>query len=398
MDEYKLRTEQMTVGYHGVPLIRDITIRVRKGEILTLIGPNGAGKSTILKSIIRQLALLGGTVYLDGRSMRNISERDIARSMSVLMTERIRPELMTCGDVVATGRHPYTGRMGILSAEDRQKVREAMELVHAHELYDCDFSRISDGQRQRVLLARAICQDPEVIVLDEPTSFLDIRYKLELLSTLKQLVRERQLAVILSLHEIDLAQKVSDYVLCVRGNSVDRFGTPEEIFSGGYITELYGISTGSYSAVFGISELQAVAGPPQVFVIGGGGTGVPVYRRLQRQGRPFAAGILHENDLDYPVAAALASRLISERPYQPIGQAAFQEALAVMERCGHVLCCASAFGPLNEKNRLLAEAAQARGILEDSAWAPRASELQELRETQQCPGPPLHPVHKYPPV
>ena len=398
MDEYKLRTEQMTVGYHGVPLIRDITSRARTGEVPPSVGPNAAGKSTILKSIIRQLALLGGTVYLDGRSMRNISERDIARSMSVLMTERIRPELMTCGDVVATGRYPYTGRMGILSAEDRQKVREAMELVHAHELYDCDFSRISDGQRQRVLLARAICQDPEVIVLDEPTSFLDIRYKLELLSTLKQLVRERQLAVILSLHEIDLAQKVSDYVLCVRGNSVDRFGTPEEIFSGGYITELYGISTGSYSAVFGISELQAVAGPPQVFVIGGGGTGVPVYRRLQRQGRPFAAGILHENDLDYPVAAALASRLISERPYQPICQAAFQEALAVMERCGHVLCCASAFGPLNEKNRLLAEAAQARGILEDSAWAPRASELQELRETQQCPGPPLHPVHKYPPV
>ena len=365
----------MTVGYRGVPLIRDISIRVRKGEILTLIGPNGAGKSTILKSIIRQLALLGGTVYLDGRSMRDISEREVARSMSVLMTERIRPELMTCGDVVATGRYPYTGRMGILSAEDRKKVREAMELVHAHELYDRDFAQISDGQRQRVLLARAICQEPEVIVLDEPTSFLDIRYKLELLSILKQLVRERQLAVVLSLHEIDLAQKVSDFVLCIRGNSVDRFGTPEEIFSGEYITELYEISAGSYDPVFGVSELQAVDGPPQVFVIGGGGSGVPVYRRLQRQGVPFAAGILHENDLDHPVAAALASRLISERPYQPIGQAAFQEALAVMERCGHALCCVSAFGPLNEKNRLLAEAAQARGILEDSTWDPRASVL-----------------------
>lgn len=375
MDEYKLRTEQMTVGYRGVPLIRDISIRVRKGEILTLIGPNGAGKSTILKSIIRQLALLGGTVYLDGRPMRNISEREAARSMSVLMTERIRPELMTCGDVVATGRYPYTGRMGILSTEDRQKVREAMDLVHAQDLYDRAFSQISDGQRQRVLLARAICQEPEVIVLDEPTSFLDIRYKLELLSILKQLVRERQLAVILSLHEIDLAQKVSDYVLCIRGNSVDRFGTPEEIFSGGYITELYDISTGSYDPVFGSAELQAVDGPPQVFVIGGGGSGVPVYRRLQRQGVPFAAGILHKNDLDHPVAAALASRLISERPYQPIGQAAFQEALAVMERCGHALCCVSEFGPLNEKNRLLAEAAQARGILENSAWEPHDSVL-----------------------
>ena len=168
MDTYKIRTEHMTVGYRGVPLIRDIEIHVRKGEILSLIGPNGAGKSTILKSIIRQLALIGGTVYLDGRAMRSLSEQTVAQSMSVLMTERVQPELMTCGDVVSTGRYPYTGLMGVLSAADRRKVREAMALVHAEELYDRDFSQISDGQRQRVLLARAICQEPEVILTSQP--------------------------------------------------------------------------------------------------------------------------------------------------------------------------------------------------------------------------------------
>ena len=134
MDTYIIRTEHMTVGYRGVPLIRDIAIHVRKGEILSLIGPNGAGKSTILKSIIRQLALIGGTVYLDGRAMRSLSEQAVAQSMSVLMTDRVQPELMTCGDVVSTGRYPYTGLMGILSANDRRKVREAMALVHAEEL------------------------------------------------------------------------------------------------------------------------------------------------------------------------------------------------------------------------------------------------------------------------
>ena len=337
LDEYKLRTEQLTVGYRGVPLIRDISIRVRKGEILTLIGPNGAGKSTILKSIIRQLALLGGTVYLDGRSMRELSERDIARSMSVLMTERIRPELMTCGDVVATGRYPYTGRMGILSAGDRQKVRQAMELVHAHELYDCDFSQISDGQRQRVLLARAICQEPEVIVLDEPTSFLDIRYKLELLSILKQLVRERQLAVILSLHEIDLAQKVSDYILCIRGNSVDRCGTPEEIFSGGYITQLYGISSGVYDALSGSMELPRAEGAPYAFVLGGMGKATTVYRRLTREGTPFATGILAENDMDIPAARHLAARILTTAPFAPPSEAVLTEARQTLLNCGALL-------------------------------------------------------------
>lgn len=352
-----IRTEHMTVGYRGVPLIRDIDICVRKGEILSLIGPNGAGKSTILKSIIRQLALIAGTVYLDNRAMRDLPERTVAQSMSVLMTERIQPELMTCGDVVGTGRYPYTGRLGILSSDDRRKVREAMALVHVEELYDCDFSQISDGQRQRVLLARAICQEPEVIILDEPTSFLDIRYKLELLSILKQLVREKQLAVIMSLHEIDLAQKVSDHILCVRHKAIDRYGTPEEIFSGGYIAALYGITAGTYNETFGFAELQAAEGPPAVFVIGGGGSGIPVYRRIQQLGIPFAAGILHQNDVDYPVASMLAAQVVSEQPYQPVTEQTLRAACAAMDACRYVLCPCRAFGPFNRENEQLRQRA-----------------------------------------
>ena len=246
-----VETKEMTVGYRGVPLIRDIALRVHRGEILTLIGPNGSGKSTILKSLIRQLALIGGTVYLDGKSLQTLPERDLARTMSVLLTEHVRPELMTCWDVAAAGRYPYTGRLGLLSDEDRVKVDEALALVGADELADRDFSCISDGQRQRVLLARAICQEPEVIVLDEPTSFLDIRYKLELLTVLKQLVREKQVAVILSLHEIDLAQKLSDRLICVHNGRIERCGTPEQVFTGDYIRTLYDLERGTYNEQFG---------------------------------------------------------------------------------------------------------------------------------------------------
>ena len=287
MHEFLVHTDGLTVGYRGVPLIRDITLQVRRGEILTLIGPNGAGKSTILKSIIRQLMPLGGTVYLDGRDMSGMHERAIAQRLSVLMTDRSRPELMTCGEVAAAGRYPYTGRLGILSAADRAKVHEAMALVHAEALYDRSFDEISDGQRQRVLLARAICQEPEVIVLDEPTSFLDIRYKAELLTILKRLVREKQIALILSLHEIDLAQKISDRIVCIRSHAVARCGTREEIFSGGYLERLYGMTAGSFDEHYGGIELAAVPGPPRVFVIGGGGRGIPGCRRLPGRGRRF---------------------------------------------------------------------------------------------------------------
>ena len=355
MAEDYIWTENMTVGYGKTPLIRQIGIHVRAGEIVTLIGPNGAGKSTILRSVIRRLGLLEGTVYLDGMPMKGMGEREIAKRMSILMTERIHPELMTCEDVVGTGRYPYTGRMGLLTAEDRGKVREAMELVHAWDLASRDFSQISDGQKQRILLARAICQDPSVIVLDEPTSFLDIRHKLELLTILKDLVRRKKVAVLMSLHELDLAQKLSDYIVCVKGEYIERCGTPEEIFTSSYITGLYGITKGSYYAEFGCLEMEPVKGKPQVFVIGGNGSGIRVYRRLQRMGIPFAAGILHENDVDYPIARALASQVISEMPFEPIREETYDRAAEVLASCGQVICCLKEFGTLNDKNRKLAE-------------------------------------------
>ena len=358
-----LSAENLAVGYGGQILIQDICLRLRRGEIMTLIGPNGSGKSTILRSVIRQIAPLRGTVYLDGRPMDRMTALDVARRLSVLMTDRVHPELMTCRDVAATGRYPYPGKLGLLTPADWEKVDEALALVHGEDLAERDFAQISDGQRQRILLARALCQEPEVIVLDEPTSFLDIRYKLELLSILKDMVRRRGLAVLMSLHELDLAQKISDCVACVHNHAVERCGPPEEIFTAKYILELYDAGRGSYNPDFGCLELEPPAGAPQVFVIGGGGSGIPVYRRLQRQGIPFAAGVLHENDLDYPVARALAAEVIAEPPFSPIGEDRFRLAAERMASCGKVLCPLSAFGPMNEKNRLLRELAEQAGKL-----------------------------------
>ena len=176
-----LETKDLTVGYHGKPLIEDIALHVQRGKIVTLIGPNGSGKSTILKTIIGQLSKVSGTVFLDGKAMEARSRNEIARRMAILMTARMDPELMTCRDVVSSGRYPYTGRLGILQPEDQAIVERSLAQVGGMEFADRPFSAISDGQRQRILLARALCQEPEIIVLDEPTSFLDIRYKLELL-------------------------------------------------------------------------------------------------------------------------------------------------------------------------------------------------------------------------
>ncbi len=246
MEQYFFKTEQMTVGYDGVPLIHNIEMQVEKSEILTLIGPNGAGKSTILKSISSQLKLISGTVYLDQESLSKMPDNERAKQMAVLLTDRVRPELMTCEDVVSMGRYPYTGALGLLTDADREIVNRVMEQTNTLDFKERDFLNTSDGQRQRVLLARALCQEPDILVLDEPTSFLDIRYKLEFMAVLKRLTKEQHLAVVLSLHELDLAERISDRVMCVKGEYIDRIGTPKEIFTEEYIQDLFHLSKELY--------------------------------------------------------------------------------------------------------------------------------------------------------
>lgn len=367
MKNYYFYTEKLCVGYDDKPLIRNIEIVLQKGEILTLIGPNGAGKSTVLKSIAGQLKTLGGRVYLGEASLTDMKNDELALKMSVVFTEKLKTEMMTCEDMVATGRYPYTGKFGILSAEDHQVVEEVMELVHVTDIRDQDFRKVSDGQKQRVMLARAICQEPEILILDEPTSYLDVKYKLEFLSILQEMREKKGLTVIMSLHELELAERVSDKILCLKGAYVERLGTPKEIFRPGYIRQLFGISAGSFDEENGSMELEPPKGEPEIFVIAGGGSGRSVYRRLQREGKAFVTGILYGNDLDIPVARALAAEVIEADSFEPITGDILELAKKKMDACGHVICCRDRFGSLEAANReLLAYAGQSGKTVEMS--------------------------------
>lgn len=244
-----LRLDHADAGYRGKAIVRDVCASVKPGEIVTLIGPNGAGKSTLLKTAAAQLSAVGGAIYLDGRKLPEYSRHETAEKMSVVLTERPKADLLTCFDIVAAGRYPYTGKMGVLTPSDRAKVRSAMELAGVWELRGRDFSETSDGQKQLLSLARAICQEPELMILDEPTSFLDISKKVLLLMILRKLARRQDTAILLSLHELDLAARISDRVLCVKGKKIDRQGRPEEIFTRDYIGQLYDLREGWFDPV-----------------------------------------------------------------------------------------------------------------------------------------------------
>jgi len=346
----KLSVDSLSVGYDGKALISDISLSIKPGEILTLIGPNGSGKTTILKSITKQLAAIKGTVYVDGKNLRGMSGREIAKKMAVVFTDRVRPDMMTCRDIVSSGRYPYTSALGLLTPKDREIVDASLKTVNAFDIAECDFSSVSDGQRQRVLLARAICQEPEIIVLDEPTSFLDIKHKIELLEILHTMATKQNITVIMSLHEIDLAYKISDKIVCVNGEKIEGYGTPEEIFTDERIADLYGIENGSYNTLLGSVELSRPKGKVRCFVIGGNGCGTPFYRALQKKGVPFATGVLLENDIDYLVASSLSEKVINSPAFSHIDNSLFITCKEIIDSVDTVIDCGCPIGEINAVN------------------------------------------------
>ena len=360
--------DRLAAGYGKRPVAEGLSFHAGRGGIVTLIGPNGAGKSTILKTISGGLAPMGGELVLDGVPMERIPRKERARKLAVVFTEKLQGELMTCRDVTAAGRYPYTGRLGLLSEKDQRAVDQALELVHGTDLGDRPFDRISDGQRQRIMLARALCQEPEMILLDEPTSHLDVKYKLEFLSLLREMARKKDLSVLMSLHELDLAERISDRVVCIKDGRMDRCGTPEQVFTPGYVEGLFGMTAGKFDAAGGSVEFSVPGGAVKpedlpenaVFVIAGNGSGRQVFRKLQRENVPFVTGILFENDLDLPAAEALAAHVVKV-PLGPVPEEAVREARAWIRWCQRVICCRTGFGVWEKENEDLFKYAERSG-------------------------------------
>ena len=355
-------TQKLSVGYHRQPLIKDIDIGIWQGGILCLIGPNGSGKATILRSITRHLAKLGGVVTIGGGDLDKMSDKELARHVSVVLTDRVEPDLMTCWEVVAAGRYPYTNHFGKLSQEDQRIVEESMKRVNALDLREQRFTELSDGQKQRVLLARALCQQPEVIVLDEPTSYLDIRHKIELLNILREMTAGRGLSVVLSLHEVDLATKLADVVVLVKDNAIFRCGAPEDVLNDSIIRQLYSIHDGTFNLLLGSVELYGAAGNPRVFVVPGEGRGAPCFRALQKRGIPFATGILQRCDVDCAVSETLAARRYTADSFSPPASDTLRAAIAAACGSACVVDSGAAIGAYNQENMELLRAAAKAGV------------------------------------
>ncbi|WP_024864535.1 ABC transporter ATP-binding protein [Butyrivibrio sp. FCS014] len=247
----EIQFEKVSLGYQKKELLKDIDLSVDKGKITALIGPNGAGKSTILKAAAGLLDPMKGRILIKGKELQEYKSSDLARIMSVMLTEKVASDYETCFDVVRVGRFQYTDMFGRLTKEDKEAIDRAMEMIGVKNLAGRLFKSLSDGQKQRVLLARAIVSDPQILILDEPTSFLDMGYKTEFFDVLKAYVAEREACVLISMHEIELVKKVADVAVSItHDNKLEKCGNPGDILTPEYLEQLFSMSSGKYKEYY----------------------------------------------------------------------------------------------------------------------------------------------------
>ena len=359
-----LQTHGLDAGYGRRCVVGGVTFDLVPGEVLCLVGPNGSGKSTLLKTIAGQIAPLGGSVLLDGRDASSFKADELARNLSVMLTGRMACEMLSCLDVVETGRIPYTNALGTLREADREAVKSAMQAVGAWELRDRDFMQISDGQRQRVLLARAIAQDAPVMALDEPASYLDIRHQLELLACVRDLARTRGWTCLLSLHELALAQKVANRVACVCEGGIYAQGAPEDVLDAPTVAHVFDLGRAAWSATLGCVEDAPLESAARVFVLGGAGTAAASMRALRREGVGFCAGVLPENDVDCVLAHRLTTHVVSTPAFTVPDDEALARAREALAGCEALVDCLGSMdaGPLEACRREMCACARAAGL------------------------------------
>ncbi len=259
-----LRAENLAIGYHlprrGERVVAaGLHLEIGAGEMVCLLGPNGAGKSTLMRTLAGLQPALAGTVWLDGASLDNLSAAERARRLSIVLTERVDVGNLSAFALVSLGRHPYTGWSGGLTSEDRVAVAWALHAVGAAELAARPVLELSDGERQKVLIARALAQEPRLILLDEPTAFLDLPRRVEMMGVLRTLARETGRAILLSTHDLDLALRSADRLWLLGGDGLLHAGAPEDLVLSGAFERAFASERVNFDAFAGSFRIERPA-------------------------------------------------------------------------------------------------------------------------------------------
>ncbi len=257
---HDLAATGLSLGYDGRQVVQELDLAVRPGRVTVIVGANASGKSTTLRGLARLLRPESGVVSLDGRDVHSLPAKDVARVIGILPQSPIAPEGITVGDLVGRGRYPHQGWFRQWSAADDAAVTDALMVTSSLELVARRMEELSGGQRQRVWIAIALAQDPDILLLDEPTTFLDVRHQLDVLDLLSDLNRTRQTTVVMVLHDLNLAARYADELVVMAEGRVLACGAPADILTADLLREAFGLEA--------VIAPDPVCGTPMVVPMG----------------------------------------------------------------------------------------------------------------------------------
>ncbi|MBS3947206.1 MAG: ABC transporter ATP-binding protein [Dethiobacter sp.] len=380
----RLEAKNLVFSYGERKVLDGLTFSVTEGSFTGVIGPNGSGKTTLFKLLTGVLTTQSGSILLDSCPLRSFPRRALAQQMAVVSQEADGGLLFTVEELVGMGRAPFLGRFQGESVADRQVVREALEMTGCLHLRGRIVGELSGGERQRVTIARALAQQPQVLLLDEPTSHLDIGYQQEILDLVKRLNASQGMTVLAVLHDLNLAAYYSDTLLLLHEGKLWAAGSPVEVITADNVAAVYRTRVlVTPHPVLGAPTVSFLPGKRtvaaskniRVHVLAGGGSAGELLRDLTEAGFAVTTGVLNIGDSDWEAAKSLAVPAVTEAPFSPISQERHYENLDLISRAAVVVLAEIPVGYGNVLNLRAAVAALAAGkkvyLLEERPKLPR---------------------------
>ena len=401
----------VTAGYNQTPVLRDLHFAVTEGEMVALLGPNGAGKSTLLRVLTGLHPPSAGKVRLFGQDVRRLRALDRSRLIAVVPQELKTPMAYTVEDLVLMGRAALLSPWQAPTAADRLVVERAMVYTDVIDLRDRPLEALSGGEKQRAVIAMALAQEPRVIVMDEPTTHLDLNHSLEIMQIIERLNRNQRVTVLMTSHDLNLAAEFCQRLILLDHGAMIADGEPPKVLREDILRDVYHCDirvgqephTGAVLVMPTRRLTEPQAGQQlRVHVIAGGGCAGELLRRLSLAGYRVSCGVLNQQDTDAQVAEALGVDVVLEKPFSAIGMAALEQAKVLAADAAVVIICEVPFGPGNLVNLEIADQVLQRGgrvlindhHLENRDYSPNRQALAWIRRLMEAGATPWRQINQ----
>lgn len=356
---YAVEVESLKFSYNEKKILNNVTFSVEKGEFVSIIGPNGSGKSTLLKNIASNLKPDKGCIKIDGRDLKLFKSKELAKKMALVPQDTNISFDFQVFDIVLMGRSPYLSRFEREKEYDYEVTTQALKLTDTFYLRDRNINEISGGERQRVIIARALAQEPEIILLDEPTSHLDINHQIEILNLLHKLNREKGMTILIVIHDINLAARYSNKMMLLNDGEILSIGKPEDVVTQRNMEKAYNMdiivnenpyTNSPYIIPISHRKKNNKVSRKKIHIICGGGTGEEVIRKLELNGYKISLGVVNIGDSDWKLGKRLSLKMIEEMPFTDISQDNFERNINVIKESDIIVLTSIPYGRGNIKN------------------------------------------------